>query len=117
MAGIHELVGGLVVVAFIVVAVLAAIQAAGGNERLTRMASYVAAGLLLLQYLLGIGLLTGGSQNTGTHYAAALLVLIPVALQHTTARRLSAQAKNVAYLIWSLAAVFLTVIAYMTGRS
>jgi heme A synthase len=115
LAGIHQLVGGLVVVAFIVVLVLAAIQAAGGDGRWTRVASFVAAGLLILQYLLGIGLLTSGFRNSNEHYAVALLVLVPVALQHSSGRRLSAKTQGVALVIWSLAAVFLTIIAYMTG--
>jgi heme A synthase len=115
LAGIHEMLGGLVVVAFIVVLVLAAIQAAGGNAQWTRIASFVAAGLLILQYLLGVGLLTSGFHNSNTHYVVALLVLVPVALQHSSARRLSAKTQGIALVIWSLAAVFLTLIAYLTG--
>jgi uncharacterized membrane protein SirB2 len=117
LVGIHQWIGGLVVVAFIVVLVLAAIQAAGGNDRWTRIASYVAAALLLVQYLLGIGLLSSGFRNSTAHYVIALLVLVPVALQHTSAKRLSASTQGVALIIWSLAAVFLTIIAYMTGLS
>ncbi|MGH2615890.1 MAG: hypothetical protein ACRDJC_11665 [Thermomicrobiales bacterium] len=116
LAGIHEILGGLVVVAFIVTAVLAAIAAAGRDERWVRTVSFVAAGLLALQYLLGLLLLGNGFRNTNEHYVIGLLVLVPVALQHSSGRRLSPQMRGMALMIWSLAAAFLAVIAYLTGR-
>jgi heme A synthase len=115
LAGIHEILGGLVVAAFIVMAILAAIAATGRDMPWIRQASFVAAGLLLLQYLVGVLLLANGSRNTGSHIVIALLVLIPVALQHSSARRVSSQSRAVALLIWALAAAVLSVIAYMTG--
>jgi heme A synthase len=115
LSGIHEILGGLVVVAFIVMAILAAIAASGREMPWIRQASFVAAGLLLLQYLVGVLLLANGSRNTGSHIVIALLGLIPVALQHSSARRVSSQSRAVALLIWALAAAVLSVIAYMTG--
>lgn len=115
LAGIHELLGGLVVVALVVVAILAAIAAAGRDMRWVRTASFVAAGLLAVQYLLGLLLLGNGFRNSTTHYVIGLLVLVPVALQHASGSRLSEQARGVAIMIWSLAAVFIAVIAYLTG--
>ena len=115
--GIHEILGGLVVVAFIVMAILAAIAAAGRDIQWLRTMSFVAAGLLALQYLVGVLLLANGFRNSNTHVAIALLVLIPVALQHSSARRLSTQSRAVALLIWALSAAVLSVIAYMTGMA
>jgi heme A synthase len=117
LGGIHEILGGLVVVAFIVMAILAAVAAAGRDIPWIRTASFIAAGLLALQYVVGVLLLASGSRNTNTHVAIALLVLIPVALQHSSARRLSSQSRAVALLIWALAAAVLSVIAYMTGMA
>jgi heme A synthase len=117
LTGFHELVGGLVVVAFIVTTILAAIQAAGGNARWTRMAAMVAAALLLLQYILGFALLGSGLQNSPMHYIVALLAIVPVGLQHGSARRLAPRTQGVAMLIWSLAAALLTIIAYMSGMA
>jgi len=117
LAGIHEILGGLVVVAFIVLAILAAIAAAGRDMPWIRQASFIAAGLLLLQYVVGVLLLANGFRNSGSHVAIALLVLIPVALQHSPARRLSPQTRYVALLIWALAAAVLSVIAYLTGMA
>jgi heme A synthase len=117
LAGIHEILGGLVVVAFIVTAILAAIAATGRDIPWIRQVSFVAAGLLLLQYLVGVLLLANGFRNSSTHLAVAILVLIPLALQHSSARRISSQSRAVALLIWALAAAVLSVIAYMTGMA
>ena len=115
LAGIHELLGGLVVVAFIVMVILAAITAAGRDIAWVRTASYIAAGLLVLQYVVGLLLLGGGLRNSTVHYVVGLLVVVPVALQHGSGRRLSEQTRGMALIIWSLAAAFLAVIAYLTG--
>jgi heme A synthase len=117
LSGIHEILGGLVVVAFIVMAILAAIAATGRDIPWFRQASFIAAGLLVLQYLVGVLLLANNARNTGEHIVIALLVLIPVALQHSSARRLSSQSRAVALLIWALAAAVLSVIAYLTGMA
>jgi heme A synthase len=115
MAGLHQTVGGLVVVAWIVVTILAAIEAGTGRRQWTKPASFVAAALLLLQYVLGFGLLGSGLQNSAGHYIIALLILIPVAVQQTSEKRLSTQARGTAVVIASLAAAFLAVIAYLSG--
>ena len=117
LSGVHEILGGLVVVAFIVLAILAAMAAAGRGIRWLRTASFIAAGLLALQYVVGVLLLASGFRNSNTHVAIALLVLIPVALQHSSARRLSTQTRGIALLIWALAAALISVIAYMTGMA
>ncbi len=117
LAGVHEMLGGIVVAALIVVAILAAIQAAGGNERFVRMASFAAAGLLVLQYVIGFALMGSGIRNSNAHYLIALLVLVPIALQHSVAKRYTARTRGVAILIAALAAAFLSVIAYVTGLS
>lgn len=117
LAGIHEMLGGIVVVALIVVAILAAIQAAGGNERFTRIASFVAAGLLIVQYVVGFVLMGSGLRNSNEHYLISLLALVPIALQHSVAKRYAAKTRGVAILIAAMAAAFLSVIAYATGMS
>ena len=116
-AGVHQILGGLVVAAFIVVAILAAVAAAGRELPWIRTASFVAAGLLVVQYVVGVLLLANGFRNSSTHFAIALLVLIPVALQHSSTRRLSPRTRNVALLIWALAAAVLSLVAYMTGMA
>jgi heme A synthase len=115
LAGIHEMLGGLVIVAFIIMVILAAFAAAGRDMPWLRTASFIAAGLLALQYILGLLLLGGGFRNSTVHYVVGLLVVVPVALQHGSGRRLSEQTRGMALIIWSLAAAFLAVIAYLTG--
>lgn len=115
LAGIHSMVGGLVVVALIVVVVVAAIQAAGGDGRLTRTVSIAASVILLLQYLIGVLLLSGGFRNSMTHYVLGLLILVPIGLQHASVKRLSPRTQGIAMIIWALAAAFLAIITYMTG--
>jgi hypothetical protein len=115
LAGIHEMLGGLVIVAFIIMVIRAAIAAAGRDMPWLRTASFIAAGLLALQYILGLLLLGGGFRNSTVHYVVGLLVVVPVALQHGSGRRLSEQTRGMALIIWSLAAAFLAVIAYLTG--
>jgi heme A synthase len=117
LSSIHEILGGLVVVAFIVMAILAAIAATGRDIPWIRQWSFIAAGLLVLQYLVGVLLLANEARNTGEHIVIALLVLIPVALQHSSARRLSSQSRAVALLVWALAAAVLSVVAYLTGMA
>jgi hypothetical protein len=115
LAGIHQLVGGLVVVALVIVAILAAVQAGGRGGDAARTMSRVAAGLYALQILLGLLLLGGGFRNSTAHYVLGLLILVPLGLQHTAGQRFSAQTAGVATMIWSLAAAFLSVIVYLTG--
>jgi hypothetical protein len=115
LTGIHNLLGGLVVVAFIVVVVLAAIQAAGRSGDAIRVVSFAAAALLLLQYVVGFALLGSNARNSEAHYIIALLLIVPVAVQHGAARRFSSPSRGMVTLIAALAAAFLSVIAYLTG--
>ena len=80
-----------------------------------RPASMLAAGLYLLQLLLGIVLISSGMKNSAGHYLVALLILIPVALQHSAAKRMNARARDYTILIAALAAAFLSVLAYASG--
>jgi hypothetical protein len=110
----------LVVVALIVTALLAAVDAARATNEETkggalRIVSYAAAGLLLLQYVLGLLLLGSDARNSVGHYLIALLVIVPVGLQHGTGRRMTPQMRSIATIIWALAAAFLAILAYFTG--
>lgn len=115
LGGIHEMLGGIVVVLMIIVAILAAISAGGGSSAMLRPASMLAAGLYLLQIILGIVLISGGVKNSTGHYIVALLILIPVALQHSSAKRLNERTRDYAIMICALAAAFLSVLAYASG--
>ncbi|MFT4036567.1 MAG: hypothetical protein QM692_00195 [Thermomicrobiales bacterium] len=115
LVGIHSMLGGIVVVMMIIVAILGAIYAAGGSDNLLRPASMLAAGLYLLQLVLGIVLISGGLKNSTGHYLIALLILVPVAIQHSAAKRMQARTRGYTVMICALAAAFLSVVAYMSG--
>jgi heme A synthase len=115
LSGIHEMIGGIVVVLMIIVAILAAISAGGGSNAMLRPVSMLAAGLYILQILLGFVLVTSGFRNAAGHYIVGLLILIPVALQHSSAKRLNARTRDYATMICALAAAFLSVLAYASG--
>jgi heme A synthase len=116
LTGIHEMLGGIVVVVMIIVAILAAISAGGGSNNMLRPASMLAAGLYLLQIILGFVLIGNDRQNSTGHYLVGLLILIPVALQHSSARRLQTRSRDYATMIAALAAAFLSVLAYASGE-
>lgn len=116
LTGIHEMLGGIVVVMMIIVAILAAIYAAGGSSNMLRPASMLAAGLYLLQIILGFVLIGSGLGNAMGHYLVGLLILVPVALQHTSARRLQTRTRGYAIMVSALAAAFLSVLAYASGE-
>lgn len=115
LTGIHEMLGGIVVVVLIIVAILAAISAGGGSNSMLRPASMLAAGLYILQIILGLVLVSGGLRNSTGHYIVGLLILVPVALQHTSAKRLETRTRDYATMIAALAAAFLSVLAYASG--
>lgn len=115
LSGIHEMLGGIVVVLMIIVAILAAISAGGGSNGMLRPASMLAAGVYALQIILGVLLIGGGGQNAMGHYIVGLLILVPVALQHSSARRIQSRSRDYATMICALAAAFLSVLAYASG--
>ena len=115
LSGIHEMLGGIVVVLMIIVAILAAISAGGGSNNMFRPASMLAAGVYILQILLGVLLIGNGFRISTGHYLVGLLILIPVALQHSSAKRLQPRTRDITIMICALAAAFLSVLAYASG--
>jgi hypothetical protein len=76
------IVGSLVVIAYICLTVAYGMQLSGTrNFSWTRQLSMGAAGLLLVQYVLGFSLLANHS-ITAAHYLFALAAIIPVGYEH-----------------------------------
>ena len=77
----------------------------------------IASLLLILQYLVGIGLLASGARNQAIHYALAVLVLVPIGLEHGLIRR-RFQGRQLAVNLTAVAAVTTVVIfiTYLIGR-
>jgi hydrogenase/urease accessory protein HupE len=82
MVRVHEGVGTLVVLAFLALTIVNVLQATGRSISWSRQLSFGAAGLLLVQYVLGFGLLSGHHHITPFHYIIALCAIITVGLEH-----------------------------------
>ena len=82
MVNVHSTIGTLVVVGYLAATVLHGLALAGRPVPWARMVSFVASGLLLVQYLLGFWLLGDGRRNETIHYVLALAALITVGLEH-----------------------------------
>jgi hypothetical protein len=118
VAGIHSIVGSIVLLLFLIATIIYAIGIGGRVIAAGKYISYLAALFLLLQYLLGIGLLSGGSRNKWYHYLIALLVLIPVGLEHGyIRRRFSGREQAINLTIAAGAATILVLITYLIGQS
>lgn len=118
MVRFHEGVGTLVVLAFIALTVVNALQASGRTIGWSRQLSFGAAGLLALQYVLGFGLLSGNHKITAAHYVIALAALIPVGLEHGYAKSNDDPAtRNRLAAAFAAGTTALVIIAYAIGQS
>ncbi len=118
LVGFHNLVGTLVVAAFLLLTILNALRVAGRDIPLARPVSMVAAELLLVQYAIGFLLLGGGFQNSTAHYVLALAALVTVGLEHGyAATRDSARQRAVAALLATLGTTILVIAAHGIGSA
>lgn len=119
MTNIHNTVGGLLLVAYIATTIIYALGIGSGRiPAFGRAVSGVASVLLLAQYLLGIGLLAARYQNVWYHYLLAVLVLLPIGLEHGFLRR-RFTGRQLATNLTGVAAVTTVVIllTYLVGLS
>lgn len=117
MDAVHATVGSLVIVAFAANLILYLLQLTSRPMPWARYVSYAAAGVLLLQLLLGVSLLFEGYVNVTTHYVVALLTIVPVGYEHAMAGgRRPPRARLTAGAIASLATLVLAVVAYLIGQ-
>lgn len=88
MTNMHNTLGGLLLVAYIATTIIYALGIGSGRiPAFGKYVSYVAGLLLVVQYLIGVGLLASGRQNAWYHYLFALVLLIPIGLEHGFLRR------------------------------
>ena len=119
MTTVHMIVGLAVVIAFLISTVANYLRWSRGTEfTWLRGVSFAAAGLLLLQYVLGFALLGDDGDITAIHYILALAAIIPVGAEHmfATAERPSAERNRIAFFA-SLAAFVLVLVVYAIGES
>lgn len=116
-ATIHLWVGSITLLLFLVTTILYALGIGGRAIPAAKYVSYLASLFLLLQYLLGIGLLFSGNRNKVIHYLLALLVIIPVGLEHgMIRRRFSGREQAVNLTLASGAATVLVLITWLIGK-
>src|SRR4051812_1507187 len=82
MVGFHSTVGMLVLLAYLVLTVVNVLRMRGKSYPWARQLSFFAAGLLVLQYVLGFALLGSDHDITAAHYILALCALITVGFEH-----------------------------------
>lgn len=118
MVGIHNIVGTLVVLAFLALTVINALRVTGRRIPLATPLSYVAALLLFVQIVLGFGLLGGGSSVVPLHYILGLLAIITVGAEHGYARnRVAPELSAMASLLATGATTILVTAAHIIGSS
>jgi uncharacterized protein YebE (UPF0316 family) len=118
MVRFHEGIGTLVVIAFLALTVVYVLQIAGRTITWSRQLSFIAAGLLLIQYVIGFGLLSSNHDVSPFHYVIALAALITVGLEHGMAQ--SREEPSARYRIAAAGAAgttVLVIIAYVIGQS
>lgn len=117
MVTVHNVVGTLVVVAYLVLAVANLLRLRGSDAAWARPLSFAAAGLLLVQYAIGFYLLGTGHNQPASHYAFALLALVTVGLEHGYAStRATPRARATAALIATALTFALVAVAYSIGQ-
>jgi heme A synthase len=83
-----------------------------------RQFSFFAAGLLLLQYIIGFSLLGSDHDITAAHYILALCALITVGFEHGYANSRETQEERARYATLANAGTFLIVlVTYIIGQS
>ncbi len=120
MANVHMIVGSLVVIAFLIDLVLRFLAYRGKTYSFTRIVAMAAAGLLLVQYVLGFGLLSGsGEKPSPIHYVLALAAIITVGAEHMVTSQPGDDPKgaNVKALRAVAATLALVLAAYFVGQS
>ncbi len=119
MTGVHMVVGLAVVIAFLASTIVNYLRMSRGTVySWARGLSFAAAGLLLLQYVLGFSLLGDDKEITAVHYILALAAIIPVGAEHmfATSERPETERNRIAFFT-SLAAFVLVIIVYAIGES
>jgi hypothetical protein len=119
MVGVHSTVGTLVLVAFLTLTVLNAVQLVQKRDfPWGIMVSRTAALLLVVQWALGLNLLVGESSITPFHYIIALASIATVGLEHGPgSNQPDPQRRRQIALAATAGTLALVLIAYLIGTS
>ncbi len=118
LVNIHMIIGLATLAAFVLLTIVNGMRAFRGSEMSwARGLSFAAAGLLLIQYVIGFGLLSGNHTMKPIHYILALAAIAPVGAEHMLAAQETDvnRARRTA-LICNLVTVALLVVVYAIGE-
>ena len=86
MSNVHMIIGLATLAAFILLTIVNGLRAFRGSQlSWARGLSFAAAGLLLIQYVLGFSLLGSDHSMKPIHYILALVAIVPVGAEHMIA--------------------------------
>jgi hypothetical protein len=86
MVDLHLVIGLATLAAFLLLTIVNGMRAFLGAQMLwARGLSFAAAGLLLIQYVIGFGLLGSDHKMKAIHYILALAAIVPVGAEHMLA--------------------------------
>jgi hypothetical protein len=114
---VHETVGTLVVLAFLALTVVNVLRVTGRQITWARQLSFAAAGLLLLQYVLGFSLLGSDHSITAWHYLFALSAILTVGIEHGMANAQAPSGNARLAAAATAGTTVLVLIAYAIGSS
>jgi len=118
LVNVHMIVGTLVLLSYIALTIANGVQMSGARTfSWARPLSMTAAGLLLVQYTLGFGLLSSHS-ITAAHYLIALAAIVPVGYEHMVANtQADASTRARLGMFAAAATTVLVLIAYAVAES
>ena len=114
------IVGTLVVIAFAIDLILRVLAYRGRTFTFTRIVAMAAEGLLLVQYVLGFGLLSdSGDKPSPIHYVLALAAILTVGAEHMATSQAGNDPKGANRIALRAVAATLALVlaAYFVGQS
>jgi hypothetical protein len=118
MANVHMIIGLATLAAFALLAIVNALRAFRSSKlSWARGLSIAAAGLLLIQYVIGFSLLGSDHDMKPIHYILALTAIIPVGAEHMIAAQETdkGRAHRIAF-ICNILTIVILVVVYQIGQ-
>jgi hypothetical protein len=118
MVDIHMIIGLATVAAFLLLTIVNGLRAFRGSElSWARGLSFAAAGLLLLQYVLGFSLLGSDHSITALHHILALVAIVPVSAEHMIAAQETDKQRALrTAFICNIATLVILLVVYEIGQ-
>ena len=118
MDNVHMIIGLATLAAFILLTIVNGLRAFRGSQLTwARGLSFAAAGLLLIQYVLGFSLLGSDHSMKAIHYILALTAIVPVGAEHMMAAQETDRDRGLRIaFICNIVTVLILVAVYEIGQ-